>query len=50
MEGFNDLKLLKAVELIESQKMLAEKSADETDAVQDAETYHGTLALRLECA
>ena len=37
--GFNDLELLEAVELIESQKM-SEKPADETDAV----TYHGTPA------
>ena len=47
--SFDDIELLEAVELIESQEMPAEKpvvSVDETDAVQD----HGTPARGLESA
>ena len=44
MEGFDDLELLKAVELIESQELPAGKPVDEIDAVRDTETDHSTLA------
>ena len=42
--GFDDLKLFKAVELIESQELPAGKPADEIDAVGDAENDHGIPA------
>ena len=45
--GFDDLKLFKAVELIEWQELPAEKPADEIDAVGDAENDHGIPALGL---